>query len=137
MLEVCSGVTNEKEKDGGYKRSGRTLVRGTEKRRELRYVLCVRACTRGLNLVILLLCISELDRSKSTYLLEESASPFIDEGDGLTSERERVRMSLSLVAHTSGYEMMVGAHNTVECQMHVGGCVFFFWYGRCRYLLYY
>ena len=29
MLEVCSGVTNE-EKDGGYKRSGRTLVRGTE-----------------------------------------------------------------------------------------------------------
>ena len=30
MLEVCSGVTNEKDKDGGYKRSGRTLVRGTE-----------------------------------------------------------------------------------------------------------
>ena len=29
MLEVCSGVTNE-EKDVGYKRSGRTLVRGTE-----------------------------------------------------------------------------------------------------------
>ena len=29
MLEVCSGVTNEKEKDGVYKRSGRTLVRGT------------------------------------------------------------------------------------------------------------
>ena len=28
MLEVCNGVTNEKEKDGGYKRSGRTLVRG-------------------------------------------------------------------------------------------------------------
>ena len=30
MLEVCSGVTNEKEKDGGYKRFGRTLVRGVE-----------------------------------------------------------------------------------------------------------
>ena len=29
-LEVCSGVTNEKEKDGGYKRSDRTLVRGAE-----------------------------------------------------------------------------------------------------------
>ena len=38
----------------------------------------------------LLLCTSELDRSESTYLLEESASPFIDEGDGLTSERGRV-----------------------------------------------
>ena len=30
MLEVCSGVTNEKEKNGGYKRSDRTLVRGAE-----------------------------------------------------------------------------------------------------------
>ena len=30
VLEVCSGVTNEKEKDGGYKRSDWTLVRGTE-----------------------------------------------------------------------------------------------------------
>ena len=30
MLEVCSGITNEKEKDEGYKRSGRTLARGTE-----------------------------------------------------------------------------------------------------------
>ena len=28
-----------------------------------------------------------------------SASPFIDEGDGFTSERERVRMLLSLAAH--------------------------------------
>ena len=30
MLEVYSGVTNKKEKDGGYKRSGRTLVRWAE-----------------------------------------------------------------------------------------------------------
>ena len=30
MLKVCSGVINEKEKDRGYKRSGRTLVRGAE-----------------------------------------------------------------------------------------------------------
>ena len=43
----------------------------------------------------------------------ESASLFIDKGDGLTSERERVRMLLSLVAHAVGYKMMVGAHNTV------------------------
>ena len=59
----------------------------------------------------------------------ESASPFIDEGDGLTSERERVCMLLSLVAHAGGYQIMVGAHNTVdvtvECQMHVGGRVAF------------
>ena len=26
VLEVCSGVTNEKEKDGVYERSSRTLV---------------------------------------------------------------------------------------------------------------
>ena len=69
-------------------------------------------------------------------MLGESASPFIDEGDGLTSERERVRMLLSLVAYASGYRMMAGTHNTVECQMHVGGCVVFFRYGRRRCLPY-
>ena len=63
--------------------------------------------------MVMLLYTSELDRSESTYLLGESASPFIDEGDGLTSERERVRMLLSLVAHAGGYKMMAGAHNTV------------------------
>ena len=42
-----------------------------------------------------------------------SAFPFIDEGDDLTSERWRVRMLLSLVAHAVGYKMMVGVHNTV------------------------
>ena len=67
-------------------------------------------------------------------LLGESASPFIDKGGGLTSERERVRMLLSLVAHACGYRMMVGAHNTIECQMHVGGGVVFFGYGRRRRL---
>ena len=45
-------------------------------------------------------------------------------------------MLLSLVAHVDGYMMMVGAHNTVECRMHVGGRVVLFGYGRCRYLLY-
>ena len=57
----------------------------------------------------------------------DSASFFIDEGDGLTSERDRVRMLLSLVAHAGGYRMMVGAHNTVECQMHMEGCVCLLW----------
>ena len=51
-------------------------------------MLCVRACAQGLNLVVLSLSTSELDRSESTYLLEECASPFIDEGDGLIRERE-------------------------------------------------
>ena len=99
-------------------------------------MLSIRACAHGLNLVALLLYTSELDRSESTYLLEESASPFIDEEDGLTSERERVRMLLSLASYTGGYKMMVGAHNTIECQMHVGGCVVFFRYDRCRCLPY-
>ena len=60
-------------------------------------------------------------------LLGESASPFIDEGDGLISERKRVRMLLSLIAHVDGYKMMVGVHNTVGCQMHVGGYVVLLW----------
>ena len=59
--------------------------------------------------------------------LGESASPFIDEGDGLTSEREGVRLLLSLVAHAGGYKMMVGSHNTVGCQMHMGGSFILVW----------
>ena len=47
-------------------------------------------------------------------LLGESASPFIDEGDGLTSEREKVRMFLNPAAHAGRYRMMVGAHNTID-----------------------
>ena len=70
--------------------------------------------------------------------MEESASPFIDEGDGLTSERERVCSLLSLAAHAEGYKMLVDAYNTVDitvgCQMHVGGRVVFFGYGRRRRL---
>ena len=34
-------------------------------------------------------------------------------GMAFTSERERVRMLLGLVAHVSEYKMMVGAHNIV------------------------
>ena len=36
---------------------------------------------------------------KSLSFVGGSASPFIDEEDGFTGERERVRMLLSLVAH--------------------------------------
>ena len=54
-----------------------------------------------------------------------SASPFINAGD-------------SLVAHAGGYKMILGAHNTVdvtvECQVHMGGCVGFFRKGGCWYL---
>ena len=70
-------------------------------------------------------------------LLRESASPFIDEGDNFTSERERIRMLLSLVADADGYMMMIGAHNTVECLMQVGGWVVFFGHGRRRCLPHY
>ena len=84
----------------------------------------------------------------------ESASPFIGEGNDLTSERENVCM-LSLVAHTVGYKMIVGAHNTVnvrcmwevascssgmidvgachtvDAERHAGGFTMFAWYGKC------
>ena len=36
-------------------------------------------------------------------------------------------MLLNLVAHAGRYRMMVGAHNTVGCWMHVGGYVVLFW----------
>ena len=70
-----------------------------------------------------------LNLEKSTWVnslaFGGSTSPFIEEGDGFTSERERVRTFLSLVAHADGDGTMVDARNTVdvttECQVHVGG----------------
>ena len=45
---------------------------------------------------------------------------------------------LSLVAHTGGHKIVVGAYNTVvvtlECQMHMGGRAAFFKDGGRRYL---
>ena len=66
-------------------------------------MISVRACARGLNLVVLLWCVSELIDLSS---LGERASPFIDEGDGFTRESERKRECVlpSLVAHTVGYK---------------------------------
>ena len=40
-----------------------------------------------------------LNLEKSTSSVGGSASPFIEEGDGFTSEGERLRMFLSLVAY--------------------------------------
>ena len=76
----------------------------------------------------------DLMNLESLESLGEGASPFIDEGGGLTSETKDVRMLLSLAAHAGVYRMMVGTHNTVGCQMHVGGCVVSFGYGRRRCL---
>ena len=68
-------------------------------------------------------------------LLGESASPFIGEGDGLTSEKERVRVCvLVLLLTPSGTRRFVDAHNIVDAQTHVAGSIVFFWYGKCRRL---
>ena len=64
-------------------RGARGLVGLWSKHRErqgLRYVLSVRACARGLNLVVLLLCASELDRSNEsgmTCLYWERVHPLL------------------------------------------------------------
>ena len=47
---------------------------------------------------------------KGSPLVGGGASHFIDKGDGFTSERVRVRMLPSLVAHTGGYKIVVGAY---------------------------
>ena len=40
-------------------------------------------------------------------------------------ERECMRVLPSLVVHAVGYETIVGAHNTVDVQMHVAGFTVF------------
>ena len=81
---------------------------------------------------------------KGSPFVGGGASPFIDKGDGFTSECEGTYATEpccprlpSLVAHASGYKI-VGAYNTVditvEWQMHTGGRAAFFRDGRRRYL---
>ena len=65
------------------------------------------------------------------FLLREDVSPFIDEGDSLTSERERVRERecvcyLVLLPTPSGMRRFVGAYNTIDALMHVVGSIVFF-----------
>ena len=75
---------------------------------------------------------------KSISPVGGSTSPFIDEGDGFTGERGRVRTLLSLVAHADEDWIMVGALNTVdvavECQMRTRGRAIFFRKDGRRYL---
>ena len=59
-----------------------------------------------------------------------SASPFIDKRDGFTSERTRVHMLLGFVTHAGGYEIIVGAYNTVGRHCRVSDAR-----GRLRCLL--
>ena len=66
MLEVCGGVTNEKEKDGGYKRSDRTPVGRAESDGSSSMSEVFERVLVVLNLVVLLLCSSELDRSNES-----------------------------------------------------------------------
>ena len=67
-------------------------------RPELRYELDVQACARGVASYWSSESKLEEDRPPP---IGGSASPFIEEGDGFTGERERVRMLLSLVAHVN------------------------------------
>ena len=64
------------------------------------------------------------ERKKPLLLLEGAHPLLYIKGMAL---QVRVRMLLSIVAHAGGYKIMVGAYNTidvtVECQMHVRGCV--------------
>ena len=50
-------------------------------------------------------------------------------------ERECV-CYLVLLPTPSGTRWFVGAHNTVDAQMHVVGSIVFFWYGKRRRLPY-
>jgi len=121
--------------------------------RELRYVLSVWTYARGLNLVVLLLCMSEL---RDLSVGRERILFYRWRGRPLQAREREVRMLSSLVAHAVEYKMTVGAHNTVvvrrmwevlspssgmadvgachivDAQRHVGGFTMFAWYGKCR-----
>jgi len=56
----------------------------------------------------------ESSKWSNRVFLGESASPFIDEEDDLTSERGRLFVCQVLFAHAVGYKIIVGAHYIVH-----------------------
>ena len=62
-----------------------------------------------------MLKLSRARERERASLLGESSSPFIGEGDGLTSQRERERECVcvlpSLVDHVVRYDMAASTHN--------------------------
>ena len=100
-------------------------------------MLCV-ALEFSSNEAVLVLRMSKASRESRNdffFLLEEGASLFIDKGDNLKSSRERV-CALVLLPTPSGTRQFVGAHDTVDAQMHVVGSIVLFWYDKCRRLPY-
>ena len=81
--------------------------------------------------------LAEKERAGMILFCWESVSPFIDEGDGLTSSRERESVCVLVLLPTPlGTRRFVSAHNTVDALMHVVDSIVFFWYGKCRRLPY-
>ena len=102
MLEVCSGVTNEKEEDGVYKRSGQLRPEGPRVTGTLLRARYPSGCLRSKpgGFVVVNYRSKELwPTGIGLFSVGGSAPPFIDKGDDFTSEKERVRMLPSLVAH--------------------------------------
>ena len=127
----------------GYRRGPVGSGRKGQERQELRYELSVQECAWSPNPAVLWSWASELNwcllsSRRALLFVGGGASPFIDKGDGFTSERVRVRMLPSLVAHTGRFKIMVGTYNTIdvtiECQMYMGGRAAFFRDSGRRYL---
>ena len=62
---------------------------------------------------VVVVCCPNRSSEDSSSSLGDGASPFIEEGDDLTSTRKRGSVLPSLVAHVVGYKTVVDAHNTV------------------------
>ena len=117
MLEVCSGVTNEKEKGGVFKRSGWLQPEGLRSELGGPAVVSYRSSESELE---------EVDLPPGGG----SASPFIDEGDGFTGERGRVHIFPSLAIYGDENWIMVEAPQ--YCRFH---CRMSDVHGRLSYLL--
>ena len=88
MLKVCCGVTNGRDKDGGARSPVRLWSEGPRVMGAPLCAKCLSVCSRFEPSGSLVVCDVRVVVDRSP--LGESASPFIDEGDGLTRGRERV-----------------------------------------------
>ena len=113
------GLQTRRRKEGVYKRFRRLRLEGL--RSELGGAAVVRGWCRSSE--------SELEEV-DIPLGGGSTSPFIDEGDGFTGERERVQIFLSLTAYGDKNWIMVEAFQYYRCRCRMSDV-----HGGSRYLL--
>ena len=135
MLEVCCGITNRREKDGGVRGpiglwSEGPRVTGAPACAKYLSVALLESLVIRVVLILSIVCVRIVWESFSPRIGRERIPFYRWRGRPYKWERESLHMLLSLVAHAIGYNDDCRRPQHCLCQTHVGGFTVFSMYGK-------